>query len=503
MQRAKRRKRASVGDLYKTCALGGDCIPDVKNKVEGTTLADILLKAFGSILYLGNLGIGTGRGTGGQYGYNPFGGASRPSISNTPIRPTIPVEGINPIDVLPVDPTAPAIVPLSEGLPDTAVIDIPGAGPGLPTETLDVTTVIDELSEVTGVGERPNIVSTTDDAAQLDIQVEPPPATRVIINSTTDNTNTEIVTHASHVNADYNVFVDAQMHGINIGPIDTIELQEINLRDQFEIEEGPVHSTPLSERFITRAKELYNKYTTQVPTRHLSNVTGPRLLFEFQNPAFDSDVINVFNRDVQALAGSSDLQNVATLGDIRVGETSGRTVRVSRVGHRLGLTTRSGRQATEPIHLYYDVSPIATNTVELQTFTPSTINSTLVDALQSTSFINVFEEPIPGSLEFADTTLLDTFPEDFGSSQLVITSTESNGDIADILLAPAHFNLKVFSGDYGNDILVYHPIAHGTDIVLPSNTFMPVHPAIPLTVEGADFSLHPSLQRRKRKRPSF
>ena len=59
-----RRKRASPTDLYKSCAMGGDCIPDVKNKIEGTTLADILLKVFGSVIYLGNLGIGTGRGSG-------------------------------------------------------------------------------------------------------------------------------------------------------------------------------------------------------------------------------------------------------------------------------------------------------------------------------------------------------------------------------------------------------------------------------------------------------
>ena len=68
MSRPRRLKRASDVDLYKSCALGGDCFPDVQNKVEGKTWADTLLKVFGSLIYLGNLGIGTGRGSGGQFG---------------------------------------------------------------------------------------------------------------------------------------------------------------------------------------------------------------------------------------------------------------------------------------------------------------------------------------------------------------------------------------------------------------------------------------------------
>ena len=30
----RRQKRASAEDLYKQCALGADCLPDVKNKYE-------------------------------------------------------------------------------------------------------------------------------------------------------------------------------------------------------------------------------------------------------------------------------------------------------------------------------------------------------------------------------------------------------------------------------------------------------------------------------------
>lgn len=505
MHRAKRVKRASEQDLYRSCALGGDCIPDVQNKVEGRTLADILLKVFGSILYLGNLGIGTGRGTGGQFGYGTFGGAPKPPVKGTPIRPSIPLEPIGPVDILPVEPGASSIVPLAEGLPDIAVIDTPGAGPGLPSETIEVTTTIDAVSEVTGVGEHPSVTSTTADVAQIDIQVQPPPPTRVVLDASVYNTDTNILTHASHVDSDYTVFVDAQLHGINIGTPEEIELQEISLRESFEIEEPPVQSTPLSERLINRARDLYTRYTTQVPTRQVLNVTAPRVFYEFENPAFDTetDVTNVFNREVQSLAESTDLQGTVTLSDIRYGESVDRTVRVSRLGQRLGMTTRSGLQTTERVHFYYDLSPISSDNIELQTFGEFPNESTLVDELAHSTFINPFEQPIQGSLEFSDESLLDTLPESFSGGHLIVTTTDTQGDSTDIPLLPPAFNVKVFVTDYAKDILVYHPVTDTTQIIIPSNTFIPVQPSFAIDVDNSTFDIHPSLLPRKRKRPSF
>lgn len=502
MQRSKRLKRASEQDLYRSCALGGDCIEDVKNKVEGRTLADILLKIFGSVLYLGNLGIGTGRGTGGQFGYGSLGGSTRPAISQAPVRPSIPLDPVGPIDVLPIDPTAPAIVPLSEGIPDVAVIDTPGAGPGLPSETIDVTTVIDELSEVTGVGEHPNVTYNTTDAAQIDIQVQPPPPTKIVLDSATYNTDANILTHASHVDSDYTVFVDAQMHGISVGSVEYIELQEINLRESFEIDEGPVESTPLSERFINRARDLYNRYTTQVPTRQVLNVTSPRVFYEFENPAFDTDtgVTNVFQREVQALAESTDLQGTVTLSDIRFGESANRTVRVSRVGQRLGMTTRSGLQISERVHFYYDISPIPTNNIELQTFGEFSNESTVVDELTTTSFINMFEQPIQGSLQFSDEVLLDDYAESFNNSHLIVTATDTDNETFNIPLFSPASNIKVFVNDIGKDIFVYHPSNDNIPIHMPSTSFTPLHPSFSLDIQGASYDIHPSLLRRKRKR---
>ena len=492
---AKRRKRASVEDLYKSCALGGDCIPDVQNKVEGKTLADILLKVFGSILYLGNLGIGTGRGSGGQFGYTSFGGGPRQPIAPTPTRPSIPLDGIGPAEVLPIDPTAPAIVPLSEGLPDPAVIDIPGAGPGLPSESLDVTTVIDDLSEVTGVGEHPNITSNTNEVAQIDIQIHPPPPTRVTLDSSVRNTDSNIYSHASHVDADYNVFVDAQMHGINIGSTENIELEEINLQEQFEIQESPVESTPLSERLFNRARDLYNRYTLQVPTQQVLNVTTPRVTFDFENPAFEAEVTNVFEREVQAVAAADDLIDIVSLSDIRLSQLPTRTVRASRLGYRLGMTTRSGLQVGQNIHLYYDISPIPSDNIELQTLGEFSNTSTVVDDLITSSFINVFELPIEGSLEFPDDTLVDNMPETF-NGHLIITSTDSSGESEDIPLFTPLSSGKYFIASVDNDVYAYNPIS--TVVQTP---IYPAFPNAPISIEDSlDYILHPALLPRKRKR---
>ncbi|ATQ38322.1 L2 [Gammapapillomavirus 9] len=501
-----RRKRASVTDLYKSCALGADCLPDVKNKVEGNTLADILLKVFGSIIYLGNLGIGTGRGSGGQYGYTPFGG-SRPSSTITPARPSLPVDTVVPGEVFPITPIESSIVPLSEGLPDPAVIDIPGAGPGL-NETVDVTTVLDPVSEVTGIGEHPAVIYNTDQVAQLDVQLQPPPPKRILLDANIHNTETDILTHASHVDADYNVFVDAQLHGDHIGPpiSEEIELQEINLREEFEIDEGPKRSTPLSSRAISRARDLYHRFVEQVPTREVLNQSGFEQVYEFDNPAFDADVADEFDREVQRIADEAQnkqLQDVIALSDIRFGETPQGTVRVSRLGQRAGMITRSGLQIGKRVHLYYDISPIQSEAIELRTFGEYSHEATVVDELTSTAFINPFENPIEGELEFSEDTLVDNLEEEFAGTHVVLSTTTEDGDTFDTPTIPPGIGVRVFVDDYGKSLIVSNTIANDSSIFIPESPSLPIGPAAGIDVILNDYDLHPSLLPRKRKRSSF
>nr|AYA94369.1 MAG: L2 protein [Human papillomavirus] len=499
-----RRKRASPTDLYRSCVQGGDCIPDVKNKIEQNTLADILLKVFGSIIYLGNLGIGTGKGSGGQYGYRPFGG-TRPSTSATPLRPSLPVDTVVPGEVLPIAPTDSAIVPLAEGLPETAVIDIPGAGPGLPTDTVEITTSLDPLSEVTGVGEHPAVTYNTDQVAQIDVQLQPPPPKRVLIDASYRNTTVDVASHASHVDSDYNVFVDANFNGQHVGIPEEIELQEINIRQEFEIDEGPVKSTPLSERAISRARDLYNRYVQQVPTRQVLSASRPRVTFEFENPAFEEEIADVFDREVQQLADTAKSQgmtDVIQLSDIRFGESPGGTVRVSRLGQRQGMITRSGLQVGQRVHFYYDVSPIAKDSLELRTFGEYSHEASVVDELGESSFINPFENPIEGSLEFTDDILMDTLEEDFQGTHVVLTDTNISGDTSQIPTIPPGIGVRIFVDDYAKSIFVNHSIPD--NVVYPTEIpYSPIKPTYEVDVNSFDFDIHPANIRRKRKRSSF
>lgn len=127
----KRTKRDSATNLYNQCQLSGNCPDDVKNKIEGTTLADKLLKIFSSIVYFGGLGIGTGKGTGGATGYRPLGtgggGGGRVTTDGTVIRPNIVVEPVGPPEIVPIDALSPgtsSIVPMVEAGPELIVPDI-------------------------------------------------------------------------------------------------------------------------------------------------------------------------------------------------------------------------------------------------------------------------------------------------------------------------------------------------------------------------------------------
>ena len=109
MVRAKRTKRDSATNLYRTCKQAGTCPSDVINKVEQSTIADNILKYGSAGVFFGGLGISTGRGTGGTTGYVPLGEGTGVRVGSTPtvVRPALVPEVIGPADLLPVDTIAP------------------------------------------------------------------------------------------------------------------------------------------------------------------------------------------------------------------------------------------------------------------------------------------------------------------------------------------------------------------------------------------------------------
>ncbi|AAA79490.1 minor capsid protein L2 [Human papillomavirus type 60] len=521
--RVKRVKRDSVENLYKQCQLGADCPPDVRNKVEGTTLADRLLQIFGSILYLGNLGIGTGKGSGGATGYTPLGTARVPaSTPGTVIKPTRPfsvpldpigsgipsqpVGGRLPVDI--IDASASSIIPLQEVLPETTIIVGGDSGPGLGASEIDI--VSEPRPDVVGVDTQPTVYTSIDNTvATLDITPATPPVKKIILDPISSGSEgAAAITFSDISAADLNVFVDPQGAGDRISFGEEIELGPINQPAQFEIEEPPRTSTPGEgfQRVTTRARELYNRFVQQQPTQNIDFLGRPSraVQFEFENPAFFNDEVTMqFEQDLQEVAAApdQDFADVRELGRARFSETSAGTIRVSRLGTKGTMKTRSGLTIGQKVHFYFDISDIpAAETIQLRTLGESSHDFSAVDNITESTYINLTETTNEGLIP--DNILEDEFTENFNNAQLIF-ATIDEGESMIMPTIPPGVALKLFIPEIAASVLnVVHPSSEWT-ILIPNVPDEIIQPAMAVDVYD-DFYLHPHLlRRRKRKRLDF
>jgi len=514
-----RRKRASDEDLYRHCAQGGDCITDVKNKYEHTTLADYLLKIFGSLVYFGGLGIGSGRGSGGSLGYRPLGGRGTVTDTTTltPARPSLTIDALGPTDIIPVDPTTSSIVPLQEGTLDVGFV-APDAGPGTGVEEIELYTINTTTGNSSGQGPTvaPTLTASEDGSvAILDVNATVQNAQQVFYDPGAPPLHElTVFTADPSTTTDINVFVEHSFSGDVVGGgLEDIPLERLDV-STFEIEEPPQTSTP-SQRLdtaINRAKELYNRFVRQVPVSSSDFITQPSRLVEFQieNPAFDPEVSIEFERDLATVAAApdSDFADVIRLGRPHYGLTDEGTIRVSRLGRTGTISTRSGTIIGQPVHYFYDISDItAAESIELTRLGEQTHSSTIVDDLLQSTFIDI---PNANNTDFTEADLEDHFIEGFSDAHLVLQTTDEENETLLIPTLPPGAALKVFVPDIGNGYLVNYPNIGNTDIsiVLPNN--IPITPIVwpsdttfppAFTLEiGVDYNLHPSLIPKKRRR---
>lgn len=504
MSATTRRKRAAPVDLYKSCLAGGDCITDVKNKFENTTLADILLKVFGSIVYFGGLGIGSGKGSGGSLGYRPLG--SEPTTGRVaptaPVRPSVIVDPLVPPDVITVEPSAPSIIPLAEGRPN---IDFaaPDGGPGLGAEEIELYTIKTPTTDIGGVGSEPTVISSEEGATAI-LPVDPiPERPAQVFYDPSAPSQYELNIFAAHpsTSSDINVFVDNSFSGKVVGTFEEIPLEKYNY-STFEIEEPPSTSTPTRslERVATRAKALYNKFTRQVSVRDPNFLLQPSRLvqFEFDNPAFDRDVTLQFEQDVQQVtaAPNPDFADVIQLGRPILSQTEEGVVRVSRLGKVGTVATRSGRVIGQPVHYFQDLSVIEPESIELHGFAEHSNQTTIVDDLLSSS---TFQNPVfDSNAVFNEDLLLDEYNEDFGNTNLVVATTdEAEETFSFPILAPSP-SVKVFVTDVGNIFVTSSKDAHSTITVLNTD-LVPLTPSI-ITSSYNNFYLEPFYVPRKKRR---
>lgn len=507
MLRAKRVKRASPTDLYKSCKLGGDCIPDVQNKIEGTTLADRLLTIFGSILYLGNLGIGTGKGSGGFGGYRPLSGTTTKAPSIPVSRPAIPIDPLGGAEIIPLDvinPEAPSIIPLVEGTPEVPAFDT--VGPTTDVATLDITTPFQPTDDLPTSNQQPNIINTGSEVNIVDFQPGPTPPKRIALDvglSTDNDIQLNVFPQAKYTDPDINVFVDPNLVGESIG-FEDIELGPITSFAEFDIieEAVPKYSTPTErlERVVTQGKRLYNRFVQQVQTRNPEFITQPSRLvrFEFENPAFEEEVTLQFEKDVNEVAAApdSDFQDIVTLSRPIFSETE-EGVRVSRLGQKASMITRSGLQIGQKVHFFYNISNIEpVKEIELPSYGSFSGESVLVNPIAESNFYDGIESI---SDVYPDELLEDVIEEQFQNSHLVL-STFSPRDRVQIPTFAPGIGLKVFVPDVGNLIVDYPQINIDDTVISTSIPAIPIQPDITVDIEGENFIVHPDLLRRKRKR---
>lgn len=543
VNRSRRVKRDSAGNLYRQCQVTGNCPPDVVNKVEGNTLADKLLKIFSSIIYLGGLGIGTGRGSGGSTGYGPINpGGGRITGTGTVMRPGVTIEPVGPNDIIPVGSTDSSIVPLLEATPDIPIEggpEVPPAGPDI--STVDVTANVDPISEVSVPG---GTTITNQDSAVIDVQPAPAGPRRVTVSrSEFQNASYVSVTHPSQglgegggvllAGESSASTVVSSGHEFDIGvliggrPPQLPDLEEIELEDfiatsgvdEFDIGEGvnrvgPDTSTPDSifGRALSRFRELYDRprdlYNRRVQQVRVSNrdqfLADPAraVTFQFENPAFEDEVSLIFQQDVDAVTAPPDpeFQDIIRLGRQRLAETAEGTVRVSRLGQRGTIRTRSGLQIGGNVHFYTDLSPIATENIELSTLGEVSGEAMIIDGLSEYSFIS---EPGIEPVPFRDEDLLDTQEEDFSGSRLHLLRGGNTRFGAVLELAESLGARTVFP-DIDTGDFVRYPQINITPADVPWEDLVPAdtHEEIVVgsTYSSVDFYLHPSLRRRKRKR---
>ncbi|AEO16191.1 L2 [Morelia spilota papillomavirus 1] len=339
--------------------------------------------------FFGGLGIGTGSGSGGAMGYKPLTeGSVTIGTSTGVVRPSVPVD-IGATELLPldtVDASAPAVVPL-EDVPVTSV------------EFDDTINMIAEVHpttnvavmEVESVNVAPNVSARRIAATSFHNPTFQPPFVLPFGETTTGA----------------NVFIDIS---ITEAPVaENLELSNINLEEAFpelEIEDIPRTSTPSVLQRIRNFRNLYRRGTQQVQVPNRQFLSRPASLVQFDNPAFEGDISLEFARDVDNLARAAPdaaFADIRTLSRPIFSEQEGR-VRLSRLGTRGTLRTRSGAEIGGAVHFYQDISSILPEEIELATLGEESTDAAIVTNTPELSYRGV-EDIVPEEEIFEERSL--------------------------------------------------------------------------------------------------
>nr|P08342.1 RecName: Full=Minor capsid protein L2 [Bos taurus papillomavirus 4] len=353
MVRAARRKRASEDDLYRGCRMGQDCPIDIKNKYEHNTLADRILKWVSSFLYFGQLGISSGKGTGGSTGYTPLGGRGGGGVTSgkgaNVVRPTVIVDALGPTGV-PIDPAVPdsSIVPLLESSGGSTTLD---ATPGAEIE------IIAEVHPPP-VYEGPEVtIGDIEEPPILEVVPETHPTSRVR-STTSKHDNPAFTAYVAsaqlpgETSASDNVYI---LHGFNGDFVGQADPEGDTIFEEIPLEEFGVPDMPPSTSTPTSSfRSVLNKFQRRLYNRKLVQqvkITNRNTFlkqpsqfvqWEFDNPAYVDDSLSlIFQQDLDEVSAApdADFQDIVKLSR-PVFTTKEGLVRLSRLGQRGTIKTR-------------------------------------------------------------------------------------------------------------------------------------------------------------------
>ena len=516
MARARRTKRASVTDIYKGCKAAGTCPQDVINKVENKTIADKILQYGSAAVFFGGLGISTGKGTGGTTGYVPLGEGPGVRVGGTPtvVRPGVIPEVIGPTEVIPIDtvtpidPAAPSIVNLT----DSSAVDL------LPGE-------IETIAEVHPVPvpdteiDTPVVTGGRGSSAVLEVADPSPPIRTRVSRTQYHNPSFQIISESTPIAGEASlsdqVLVFENTGGQTIGGIrEEIELQPLPSRYSFEIEEATPPrqtSTPIErgrQALSSLRRALYNRrLTQQVQVEDPLFYSKPSKLvrFQFDNPSFEEEITQIFERDLESVEEPPDRQflDVAKLGRPVYSETPQGYIRVSRLGNRASLRTRSGAQVGAQVHFYKDISTIDSEApIELQLLGEHSGDTSIIQGPVESTLVDINVRDTPELLESSEFNsqdlLIDDAIEDFSGSQLVFGNPRRSTTSVTVPRFSSPRETTLYVQDVQGYTVAYPESRDRPEIIYPQ-------PDVPAVVihfgePGGDYYLHPDLQRRKRKR---
>lgn len=429
----KRRKRADVGTIYRTCKQWGTCPDDVVNKVEQNTLADKILKYGSTAVFFGGLGIGTGKYGGGRVPGVTIGGAGA-SARPIPVDPEL----IGPAEIIPIDAEGPAVV---EGV-DPA--EIPATTrPSRPVRPGRVRPIRPKIPVTDAVVPSPDIIATETSTTYGFNRVTLTPIQQLeraitiyhqYVNPSFEVSLTSDIASAEASLQD-SVLVGEGLQGNIVGATEEIplevfpqernvivhsepsgtDIQETSFIDTTEEEiSGFLTSTPERPPRTTfgrsRARNIveedivapggtdvflnqYGPRTEQVEILGDTFLGAPETLVEYRNPLYNTeDVSLIFQRDIARVeaAPMEEFSNIVRLSRPMYSrlQNTGR-LRVSRLGQRANIQTRSGLRIGPQAHFYQDISSILEpEGIEMQVLGEQSGDATIVQAQAETVLIS-------------------------------------------------------------------------------------------------------------------